>query len=73
MWFKNILNHLNLIILKMLPNILCSHIYIHIVLQLVNGWKVHVITSNMWLHGDCTCHMEFFVIGCLLPLVQGDY
>jgi hypothetical protein len=23
--------------------------------------------------GDYTCQVEFFVIGCLLPLVQGDY
>jgi hypothetical protein len=51
MWFKNILNHLNLIIFKMLPNILCSHIYSCVVLQLANGWKKIIVASNMQLQG----------------------
>jgi hypothetical protein len=32
-----------------MPNILCSCIYGRIVLQLVNGWKIHVIINEMQL------------------------
>jgi len=38
-----------LVILKMLPNILCRCICSCIVLRLVNGWKIHTITSDMWV------------------------
>ncbi len=49
----------------MMPNILCSRT----ILQLIDGCKLLVVKYQC----DCTCHMEFFAIGCLLPLVQGDY
>jgi len=44
-----ILNHLNLIISKMLSNILCSCNCSCKVLWLVNGWKILVFLSHMWL------------------------
>jgi hypothetical protein len=58
----------------MLPNILCSHICSHIVLGLVNGWKILVAASDMWLQGWVYMPRGvFFAIGCILSLVQGDY
>jgi len=35
----------------MLPAILCSRISNHIVLRLINGWKIPIVTSDMQLQG----------------------
>jgi len=58
----------------MLPNILCSCIYSHVVLWLVNGWKILVIVSDMQLKGWLDMPRGvFFATSYFLPLVQGDY
>jgi hypothetical protein len=49
LFWNFILNHLNLIDLKKLPNILCCHVSSCTILQLVNGWKFLTITSDMWV------------------------
>jgi hypothetical protein len=60
----------------MLPNILCSCICNHIVLWLVNGWKIPAVTNDMqlsvWLDMPCEifCDWLSFAIKSVIIYFQ---
>jgi hypothetical protein len=58
-----------------LPNILCSHICNHIVLQWINGCKTHTIINNMqlllWLYMPCGFFSNWLFFSTCPKQMQG--